>query len=162
MHIFIKAADAVDRVFRYLLIFFMVEITFVISLAVISRYFLNSPIYWAEEVTRYAFVWATFLGAGCAYRQKELVAMSVVLNALSPMARNLVQLILEIIIGCFLVLAVIFGIKMTKVVAPQLAVSTRISLAWLYCVVPISCAFMLMTCIENIRDLILGPKGGDL
>jgi TRAP-type C4-dicarboxylate transport system permease small subunit len=153
MHFFLKTIDLVDRIFKYLLIFFMIEITLVIFISVISRYFLNSPIYWAEEVTRYSFVWATFLGAACAYRRKELVAMSVVINALSEKYRHWVQLVLELIILVFLLLSVVFGIKMTMVVSPQLAVSTRVSMAWLYTVVPISCGFMFLICIENIYRL---------
>jgi TRAP-type C4-dicarboxylate transport system permease small subunit len=153
MHFFLKTIELVDRIFKYLLIFFMIEITLVIFISVISRYFLNSPIYWAEEVTRYSFVWATFLGAACAYRRKELVSMSVVINALSEKYRHWVQLVLELIILVFLVLSVVFGIKMTMVVSPQLAVSTRVSMAWLYTVVPISCGFMFLICIVNIYRL---------
>ena len=155
MHLFSRIIDIFDRVFQYILIFFMVEITLVISMSVVSRYFMNSPVYWAEEVTRYSFVWATFLGAACAYRQGELVSMTVVLNALSEMNQKRARLLLEIIIGIFLVMAIVFGIRMAGVVAPQLTVSTRISMAYLYGVVPVSCLFMLLCCIENIHGHVL-------
>lgn len=154
MHLFSRIIDIFDRVFQYILIFFMVEITLVISMSVVSRYFMNSPVYWAEEVTRYSFVWATFIGAACAYRQKELVSMSVVLNALSRINRKRVSLVLEIIVAVFLVLAIFYGTSMAVVVKPQLAVSTRVSLAWLYSVVPISCSFMFLCCLENIYTLV--------
>ncbi|MBU0971902.1 MAG: TRAP transporter small permease [Proteobacteria bacterium] len=150
MEFFTRAIDFIDRIFQFFLIFFMVEITLVISIAVVSRYFMNAPIYWAEEVIRYSFVWATFLGAACAFRQGELVAMSVVLNALSDRNQKLARLLLEIIIGFFLVVTLVFGIQMAQVVAPQLTVSTRVSMAWLYGVVPVSCTFMLLCCIDNI------------
>ncbi len=154
MHLFSRIIDIFDRVFQYILIFFMVEITLVISMSVVSRYFMNSPVYWAEEVTRYSFVWATFIGAACAYRQKELVSMSVVLNALSKINRKRVLLVLELIVAAFLVVAIFFGTSMAVVVKPQLAVSTRVSLAWLYSVVPISCGFMFLCCLENIYTLV--------
>ncbi len=148
-----RVTEVLDRLFRILLIFFMVEITAVISIAVFSRYFMNSPVYWAEEVTRYSFVWATFLGAACAFRRKELVSMTVIVNALSPASQRFISLVLEGIITAFLALAVVFGIRMAMVVSPQLAVSTRISLAWLYAVVPLSAVFMLLCSVENMMDL---------
>ncbi len=154
-----RVTDILDRLFRILLIFFMVEITAVISIAVFSRYFMNSPVYWAEEVTRYSFVWATFLGAACAYRRKELVSMTVIVNALPAASQRYIFLVLEGIITVFLVLAVVFGIRMAMVVSPQLAVSTRISMAWLYAVVPLSAVFMLLCSLENMRDLFLNRAG---
>jgi len=156
-----RVTEILDRLFRILLIFFMVEITAVISIAVFSRYFMNSPVYWAEEVTRYSFVWATFLGAACAFRRKELVSMTVIVNALSPGIRRVVFLVLEVIIAVFLVLAVVFGIRMAMVVSPQLAVSTRVSLAWLYAVVPLSTAFMLLCSLENIMALFQNRVTGE-
>ena len=155
--------DCLDRVFGLTLILFMVEITLVISIGVISRYFMNSPVYWAEEVTRYSFVWATFLGAACAFRRKELVAMSVLLDALSEKNQTRVKLVMELVIGVFLASALVFGIRMAMVVSPQLAVSTRVSMAWLYGVVPVSCFYMLLCSIENIHGLvskIIGKTGG--
>ena len=156
--------DRLDRLFQALLILFMVEITLVISIAVVSRYFMNSPVYWAEEVTRYSFVWATFLGAACAYRRNELVSMSVIVNALSPENRRRVLLVLEIVIGLFLALAMVFGIGMARVVSPQLAVSTQISMAWLYSVVPLSFFFMFLCAVEKICDRLrkTGREGEEL
>ena len=156
MKILTRFIDCLDRLFQWILIFLMVEITLVITAAVISRYFFNDPIYWAEEVTRYSFVWATFLGAACAYRRKELVSMSMFINSLPQNLRHWVLLIIESLITLFLVLAVAAGIKMAKVVAPQLAVSTRISLVWLYAVVPVSCSFMFFCALDNILGIIKG------
>ena len=155
-----RTIDILDRLFMIILILFMVEITAVISVAVFSRYFMNSPVYWAEEVTRYSFVWATFLGAACAYRRKELVAMTVINTALRPAARRWVNLGMEVIIALFLVLATVYGTRMAMVVSPQLAVSTQVSMAWLYAVVPLSCVFMLLCSFENLRDLMRGKEAG--
>lgn len=148
-----RIISLLDRLFCLALILFMAEITVVIAIAVFSRYFMNAPVYWAEEVTRYSFVWATFLGAACAYRRRELVSMTVIVNALSPAVRKWVSLALEAVILAFLFLALVFGVRMALVVSPQLAVSTRISMAWLYSVVPVSAFFMLLCALDNIIRL---------
>jgi TRAP-type C4-dicarboxylate transport system permease small subunit len=145
-----KITDAFYLLCKYLLIFLMVEIAIVISVSICFRYFFSSPIYWAEEVTRYSFVWATFIGAACAYKRRELVCMSMFANMLSPDIRRRLMLTLEIIMTGFLSVATVFGVKMAIVVSPQLAVATQISMSYLYIVVPISCFFMLLCSIANI------------
>lgn len=148
-----KITDIFYLICKYLLMFFMIEIAFVISVSICFRYFLSSPIYWAEEVTRYSFVWATFIGAACAYKRRELVCMSVFTNMLPTEIRRRLMLILEAIIAGFLGLATYFGVTMTIVVAPQMAVATQISISYLYIVVPISCFFMFLCSISNIFAL---------
>ena len=150
--------EKIDTAFRYTLILLMIEITVVITVAVLGRYFFNKPLYWAEEVTRYSFVWATFLGAACAYKRRELVAMSVFFNMLPASGRRWLLLLIEVLMSCFLLLAAFFGVKMVQVVAPQLSVATRVSMSYLYVVIPLSCGFMLLCGIQNITSLIQERK----
>ena len=154
MAILSTVIEKINTAFRYTLILLMIEITVVITVAVLSRYFLNKPLYWAEEVTRYSFVWATFLGAACAYKRRELVAMSVFFNMLPSSGKRWLLLFLEVIMFCFLLVAAFFGVKMVQVVAPQLSVATRVSMSYLYVVIPLSCGFMLLCAIQNIISLI--------
>ncbi|MEJ2134846.1 MAG: TRAP transporter small permease subunit [Desulfofustis sp.] len=37
-----------------------------ILLQVFFRYVMNAPLYWSEEIARYAFVWLVFIGAAIA------------------------------------------------------------------------------------------------
>lgn len=62
----------------------VIAITSVIFINVISRYFFSSSFSWAEEVSRYAMVWVTFLGA--AYCVKERSNINI--DLLSPILSN--------------------------------------------------------------------------
>ena len=42
---------------------FMVLMSFSTFANVVARYVFNSPIQWAEEFSRYAFIWVVFMGA---------------------------------------------------------------------------------------------------
>ena len=77
-------SNVVYRVCKYMVILLTVEITLVISANIFGRYILDASIYWAEEVVRYSFVWATFIGATCAYKQRALISMSVLTHWFSP------------------------------------------------------------------------------
>jgi TRAP-type C4-dicarboxylate transport system permease small subunit len=42
----------------------------VLALQIFMRYVMNMPLIWSEELARYIFVWATFIGAGYGVRKK--------------------------------------------------------------------------------------------
>ncbi len=58
---------------------------------VVLRYVFKSPIFWAEEVARYAFIWMSFIGAAIAIPLDAHANISFVLNALPHKARKVVQ-----------------------------------------------------------------------
>lgn len=49
---------------------------------VVLRYFFNSGITWSEEMSRYLFIWLTFLGAIGAYKNKEHLGVDMVIKRL--------------------------------------------------------------------------------
>ena len=102
-----QTSDLIFLICKYILIFLIVEIAVIIGANIFGRYFLNISIYWAEEVTRYSFVWATFLGAACAYKQRGLVSMSVVVHKMPPRLRRRVGLLLDTAMGVFLLIALV-------------------------------------------------------
>ncbi len=51
---------------------------------VVTRYFLNAPTIWAEEVSRLVFVWATFLAMASLLHHDKHIRVTVVTDRLSP------------------------------------------------------------------------------
>jgi len=49
----------------------MIAIVIVTGLGVVFRYFLNSPLFWTDEIARYALVWMTFLGGALLVGQSD-------------------------------------------------------------------------------------------
>lgn len=76
----VALSDALDRLCRRAASFGIVLMLTLIAIQVVARYVLSSPPAWTEEGARYAMVWAGFLGAAVAYRQRldpTLVALAV-------------------------------------------------------------------------------------
>jgi len=137
-------SNVVYRVCKYMVILLTVEITLVISANIFGRYILDASIYWAEEVVRYSFVWATFIGATCAYKQRALISMSVVTHWFSPGLRWKIGLVLDAVVGLFLLISFVFGVRLTLAVLHQRSASLEISMAIVYTCIPLSCLFMLL------------------
>ncbi len=72
----------------------------VFVLQVFFRYVLNDPLTWPYEVTVFAFIWTTTLGAAYALRRRSHVVFSLVYDRLSPRWQLIFRLA-----GNFLVMA---------------------------------------------------------
>jgi TRAP-type C4-dicarboxylate transport system permease small subunit len=75
------------------------------SSEVLSRYFLNSPIWWANEVVSYALCIGAFLALPEVTRRRGHVAVTVIPEALPPAARRRVYAVVQIV-GCLACAAV--------------------------------------------------------
>ncbi|WP_025266655.1 TRAP transporter small permease [Bibersteinia trehalosi] len=91
-----------DKVIHYTsktLEFFVVAILATMSclvfLNVVLRYGFNSSINITEEVSRYLFVWLTFLGAVLAFNANQHVKVTILTVRLSPKKQRVLQLLTD-------------------------------------------------------------------
>ena len=67
---------------------------------VIMRYFFHSGLTWAEEVSRFLFVWLTFLGSIVAFRDNEHLGIDTLVRRLSPKGKRVLY-----VVNCVIILA---------------------------------------------------------
>ena len=46
---------------EFLLVVFLIAMTLIMGIQVLSRYVLGQSLSWSEEITRYLFIWSVFL-----------------------------------------------------------------------------------------------------
>jgi len=64
---------------------------------VLMRYFLNTPIHWAEEVVTSLFVWTVFIGSAYAYRKHSHLGVDIVINILPDKVRGVVKAVMSVV-----------------------------------------------------------------
>ena len=107
MHLFSKLQaifDLLIDVMAFLGGVLLAGLMLLVTIAVASRYFLQSPIGWVIEVCEYTLVVITFLIAAWVLKQDGHVRMDLVLNVLKPKARsglNAVTLLVSALV-CFI------------------------------------------------------------
>lgn len=99
---------------------------------VVLRYFFNSGITWSEEMSRYLFVWLTFLGAIGAYQNKEHLGVDMVVKRLPRGAKKIVLLISDLLIMFVLVLILDGSWKMTMMNIDSVTPAVGMPLALVY------------------------------
>jgi len=108
---------------------------------VLARYFFNHPIQWAEELSRYAFIWVVFMGAVVCTKRKRHIAIDILLPVLPSRASAWVRLLADACtLGIALVIAY-YGWKLTAA-ATQITATLQIPHSVVYIVVPVSAALI--------------------
>jgi TRAP-type transport system small permease protein len=85
------AGGAADHVIGWLLLASVV----LNVLQVFTRYVMNDPLFWTEEMVRYTTVWLTFVGAAAASLYGDHMDMNLFLDVRSPRFQRLHQALLQ-------------------------------------------------------------------
>lgn len=136
-----------ERILKAGIVFFFGLTTLAGIAGVIFRYI--PPIshlgFWTEEAVRYAFIWAVFLAAASATRQRLHIAVDLLPAALSRRQRGWLESCISLLCLGFVVVLGLGGIQAAKVSAESTSWSTtEVSRAWAYVAVPVGS--FLMAC----------------
>ncbi|MFJ7509017.1 TRAP transporter small permease [Peribacillus simplex] len=99
---------------------------------VVLRYFFNSGITWSEEMSRYLFIWLTFLGAIGAFKNKEHLGVDMVIKRLPNKMKKVVLVISDLMMLFVLLLILDGSWKMTLINIDSTAPATGMPLAFVY------------------------------
>lgn len=85
--------------------------TVVIWMSVFTRYVVENPLPWAEQVAKYLMIWAAMVGSSLAMRKGAHVAVDLVVTMLPRRAADVAHWVGAILTGGFLLMIVIYGIQ---------------------------------------------------
>lgn len=93
------------KALEFLVVLILATMACLVFLNVILRYGFNSSINVTEEVSRYLFVWLTFLGAILAFSDNQHVSVTMLTDKLSPIKRHILRLFTDSIMlfCCYLI-----------------------------------------------------------
>jgi len=80
---------------------------------VISRYILNNPVAWSNEVATIAFTWTVFLGAAAAWKNNKHIHLDLVYNFFPNKIKIISDWLKNIILIVFIVFALYLSIQFT-------------------------------------------------
>lgn len=142
--------DGLCRVVMLAVIILIVVIVASISAQVFWRYVLNNSLIWPEEVSRYAFLWASCLGMSVGVRRGDLIAIDVLWAGRPKRVRLIVSIVTRLLVAPLLFVFVWEGGILMDVVAGQRTASTQMPVSWVYLALPISSVFALLFLFEAL------------
>ena len=150
-----RPLELATTLYRTLLTIMTIALFIIVGVSVFTRYCLNSSLGWSDELSRFIFIWVTFLGAAYAYGLDEHIGLDFVVDRIgSDRVRTVVRLLGEIAIGCVLFVITWYGWEVAFS-ATNLSPALDIPMTWIYIVAPLTGLLMLVQNILKIRKWIL-------
>ena len=145
-----------DAILQPMVFVGMAALIGVITLQIISRV-LFSAVGWTEEVARFLLVWITFLASTLAFQRGRHIAVTFAVDALPLHVRRLVRLAALAVVLALLIALMAVGYRYMQVQSFQKSASLRISMTYIYAVMPVCAAIMAWyTLVDIVETLILG------
>lgn len=156
-----KTVDHVELAFFSLCLATLVALT---VLAVFMRYVIGKPFGWTEEIQMLLLVWSVFSGASIAFRERGHIAIDLLTNALPEKVQKVVEVIVWVLV--LVSVSMIFKLELDRTVkffaTGQTTTMLKIPKAYIYGVVVISCAMMVINHLLNgIEDIMKLLHKGD-
>jgi TRAP-type C4-dicarboxylate transport system permease small subunit len=143
-----------DRLACWACIGLFAAILLVMVLQVAFRYVLNAPLTWTEELARYLYIWACWLGAPVALRRGNHIAIAFVSDRMPSGLKRLAALVTQVAALVFLAQLTLQGGILTAKSHTVEAITLPIPWSAIYVAAPISAVLMIL---ETVRAMWLGP-----
>ncbi|WP_078392942.1 TRAP transporter small permease [Shouchella patagoniensis] len=157
MNTYIKIIDSLNNGIKYLVSIMLVILALLVVLQVTTRFVINVPLSWTEEIARYLMIYIVFLGSGLAMRYNQHIAIDFLLDVIKQKNKERLQKMILWISALFCLLLVYYGSQLTYMVVDQSTPTLQYSMAWAYAAIPLGALVML----ANIIALLISPSNGN-
>lgn len=140
-----KISDLITHYSNIFLGVLVASISILILMNVVLRYVFNSGLVWAEELTRFLFVWLVFIGAVLALKENNHLGFTSVVKAMPAHIKKLFFVSSNIMMFIVLILLLGGGFEMIPIGMANHGASTGIPMAAMYAVViPMSIGMLII------------------
>ncbi|SNR92891.1 TRAP-type C4-dicarboxylate transport system, small permease component [Belliella buryatensis] len=156
-----KSKNQIDKVIATTLVLLMGLMVVNVTWQVLSRYILQSPSSFTDELSRYMLIWLGMLGSAYVAGQNQHLAIDIVLRKLEGLAKIRLQIMINVLVVIFAVIAMVLGgsnlVYITYMLG-QKSATLQIPLAYVYGVIPFSGLLVIYYQLSFTFLLIRNPK----
>ena len=136
----------------------LVMMTGITAIQVFNRYVLQSSLDWSEELARYLFIWAVYVGCSYATQMDRHLEVTIIRTLFKGKFARPVTIIASILTLIFCVFATVLGTKFIIFLAGtgQKTPALEINAYWVYLCMPVGLGFMSLRTLERLWWLITG------
>ena len=134
----------------------LIAILVAVLAQVVMRYVFERPNPWTEELSRFAFIWLSLIGASLATRNGAHFTLDSVVAFLSPTAHLVVERIVTLIVAALLGGVVVVGTLLANDARLERSPALDVPMIWVYAALPLSAALMLLHLVA--RAMLTGER----
>ena len=121
---------------------------------VLTRYVLQNPSSWSEELVSYLFAWMALFGASLVVGERGHMNIPIVVERMGEKGRKFFAIFAELVALVFSgVILVYGGIQITSLAMGQMTSSLRLPIGVFYIILPLSGLLNIVYTILNIVDI---------
>ena len=133
--------------------------TILVLYHVFTRYVLNNPAPFTEELVRYSLIWTSFIGAAYAFSSRDHMALVILHDSLKPSGQRVLMIFIDTLILLFAILIItIGGFKLAVSARQEFSALLGIPRSLVYAMAPISGIFIILAQIINLYEDVTGTK----
>lgn len=155
---------ALDRALAGVLIALTVVMVLTVTWQVATRFLLNSPSSYTEELATYLLLWISLLGAAYALRQRAHLGIDVVMARLDPAVQRRGRVVSYAVVALFSLVALVIGGGILVAVTFELgqrSAAFQVPVGYVYLSLPLSGLLMIYYSAVGIAETLRGdvPPG---
>ena len=133
--------------------------TILVLYQVFTRYVLNNPAAFTEELVRYSLIWTSFIGAAYAFSSRDHMALVILHDSLKPSGQRVLMIFIDTLILLFAILIItIGGFKLAVSARQEFSALLGIPRSLVYAMAPISGIFIILAQIINLYEDVTGTN----
>jgi len=125
----------------------------IIAAAVLFRYFLNAPLFWANEVSIFIMAWVTFIGGSLGLKYRSQASVTFLVDRLSDKGKKYIEIVAYIIILSVIGILLYLSYQWVFSVSHQTSTAMRIPMWIPYSSVPVGLSFAFIHLLAHFLKL---------
>ncbi len=150
-----RVITAIDRLLEHLLVLLMALMVLTVTWQVVTRYVLNNPSSYTEELATYLLIWISLLGAAYAFRTRAHLGIDVLVRKLRGRSHRIAQAFINGAIIAFATVIFIFGgLRLVYVTLKlhQVSAAFRVPIGYIYLVLPLSGVLLVLYALYAMQE----------
>ena len=124
---------------------------------VLTRYVLQNPSTWSEELVGYLFAWMSLMGASLITCERGHMNIPIIVERFSAPVQKLLNCLGEVIAFLFSAVILVFGgVQITTLAMGQMTSSLGVPIGIFYIVLPLCGVLNMIYTVLNIIDILQG------
>lgn len=159
---FTRLCDLLGNIILKLIMLVMALLVVGTVWQVFSRFVLNNPSTFTEEVMRFSLIWIGFLGSSYAFYKRDHMALTILPNKLKGIYKFALDFAINMCVMVMSFSVITYGgLRMMSVSAAQTSAILKLSMPMVYSVLPISGVATMVFTLKLITDDIFRFAGED-
>ena len=152
--------DLLNRILNVLAGVSFIAMVILTCWQVFTRYVLQNPSSWSEELVSYLFAWASLFGASLITGERGHMNIPILVERMGPGARKVLSIFGELVAFAFSAVTLVYGgIQITNLAMGQMTSSLGVAVGVFYVVLPVCGVLNMIYTVLNNADISKGDFG---